>query len=155
MGAKKVKEAVPVLSTHKCLKKLLALQDLRASGNIVLTAWSTPHHRPVTVQHTTGVHSCNAQFAAVRECVCVCQVLLVFCCLLRAQSQIAASSISLVKTAMSSSGDVHIMSIRMMTHTGTDSKLTASKSRLLRRQMFPMSWRLSQHQALTLCSDIP
>ena len=153
MGAKKVKEAVPVLSTHKCLKKLLALQDLRASGNIVLTAWSTPHHRPVTVQHTTGVHSCNAQSAAVRECVC--QVLLDFCCLLCAHSQIAASSISLVKTAMSSSGDVHVMSIRMMTHTGTDSKLTASKSRLLRRQMFPMSWHLSQHQALTLCSNIP
>lgn len=41
-----VKEAVPVLSTHRCLKKLVGLLDRMAAGSMRFTAWSTPQHRP-------------------------------------------------------------------------------------------------------------
>lgn len=46
MGANRVKEAVPVLSTHRCLKRLPALADCRAGGSMAFTPWSTPHHTP-------------------------------------------------------------------------------------------------------------
>ncbi len=52
MGANMVKDAVPVLSTHRCLKKLLGLVDCMASGSMVFTAWSTPQHSPA---HCTAV----------------------------------------------------------------------------------------------------
>ena len=45
-GAKKVKEAVPVLSTHICLKRLPARSDRMAAGSMAFTAWSTPQHKP-------------------------------------------------------------------------------------------------------------
>lgn len=46
MGAKKVNDAVPVLSTLMCLKTLPALLDCTAPGNILLAPWSTPQHSP-------------------------------------------------------------------------------------------------------------
>jgi len=45
-GAKKVKDAVPVLSTHICLKRLPARSDRMAAGSMAFTAWSTPQHNP-------------------------------------------------------------------------------------------------------------
>jgi len=50
-GAKKVKEAVPVLSTHICLNRLPARSDRMAAGSMAFTAWSTPQHNPAS--HTT------------------------------------------------------------------------------------------------------
>ncbi len=45
-GAKKVKDAVPVLSTHICLKRLPARLERIAAGSMAFTAWSTPQHNP-------------------------------------------------------------------------------------------------------------
>ena len=55
MGANMVKEAVPVLSTHKCLKKLPALLDRMGQGSVAFTFWSTPHHTPVRMQSRCDV----------------------------------------------------------------------------------------------------
>lgn len=46
MGAKKVKDAVPVLSTHMCLKRLPGRSERSGRGNMPFTAWSTPQHSP-------------------------------------------------------------------------------------------------------------
>ncbi len=54
-GAKKVKEAAPLLSTDSCLKRLLGLSDRMAAGSILFTAWSTPQHRPVQCTNNVTV----------------------------------------------------------------------------------------------------
>ena len=46
MGANMVKEAVPVLSTHSCLKRLVGRLERMGAGSMRFTAWSTPQHKP-------------------------------------------------------------------------------------------------------------
>ena len=52
MGANKVKEAVPVLSTHRCLNRLPGRLDRIGSGSMLFTAWSTPQQRPTVEKHS-------------------------------------------------------------------------------------------------------
>ena len=59
-----VKEAVPVLSTHSCLKKLVGRLERMAAGSMRFTAWSTPQHRPAQL-YTTFRAAVHTQWGGV------------------------------------------------------------------------------------------
>ncbi len=76
-GAKKVKEAVPVLSTHICLNKLPARSDRMAAGSMAFTAWSTPQHNPAphtrhgftTIRRSGKVQVTEGMMQAQKSCL--------------------------------------------------------------------------------------